>query len=468
VIENPMIIQSKDLPLLTDLYELTMAQSYFQENHNGLATFSLFIRKYPAHRGYFVSCGLEDMLHFLEDFHFTNEAIDKLHRTRIFSAPFLEYLKTLRFTGEVRAIPEGCLFFRDEPIMEVTAPIIESQLVEPFIINQMNLQVLIASKAARCVYAAHGRKVVDFSLRRTQGIDAGMKVARASYIGGAAATSNVLAGINYNIPLSGTMAHSYISSYDQELEAFRSFVQNFPERSILLIDTYDTIAGAHKAVQVAQEMAARGQHLQGVRIDSGDLLRLSQKVRHILDEAGFPDVQIVGSGGLDEFDLEELSRQGAPFNAYGVGTKMGVSGDAPWTDMAYKLVRYNGNPVLKLSSGKISLPGAKQVWRFREEEKLHHDVIALQDEVVGEGEPLLKTVMANGCIVAPLPSLPEIRDRFKKEFNQLEIKYKSISNPDIYPVQLSRGLQELSHQLENHLRAIELEPDQHTKKSGRE
>ncbi len=450
-----MYIQSNDMPLLTDLYELTMAQSYFQEEHNGLAAFSLFIRKYPPHRGYFVSCGLEDVLHYLEEFHFNTEAVDRLHRTNIFSDAFLDYLKTLRFTGEVRAVPEGRLFFCDEPVLEVTAPIIEAQLVETLIINQMNLQILIATKAARCVQAARGRKIIDFSLRRTQGLDAGMKVARASYIAGAAATSNVLAGVTFGIPLSGTMAHSFISSYDQEIDAFRAFVKNFPERSILLIDTYDTLAGAHKAVQVAWEMAARGQHLQGVRIDSGDLLTLGREVRRILDEAGFSDVQIVGSGGLDEFDLEELSQQNAAYDAYGVGTKMGVSGDAPWTDMAYKLVSYNGHPVLKLSEGKISLPAAKQVFRFTEAGKLNHDVIALLEETMEGGEPLLQKVMIDGQIIQPLPSLPEIRERFQTEFGRLGDHYKLIRDPAVFPVQISSDLQALKEHFEDRLVAPE-------------
>jgi nicotinate phosphoribosyltransferase len=446
-----MIVRSEDLSLLTDLYELTMAQGYFQEEHNDLATFSLFIRKFPPHRGYLVSCGLEDVLRYLEEFHFTSGAIDKLHSTGIFSGAFLEYLKELHFTGTVRAIPEGRLFFCDEPVLEVTAPIIEAQLVETLIINQMNLQILVASKAARCVHAAQGRKVVDFSLRRTQGIDAGMKVARASYIAGAVATSNVLAGVTYGIPLSGTMAHSYVSSYGQEIEAFRAFARNFPERSILLIDTYDTIAGAYKAVEVAREMAARGQRLQGVRIDSGNLLTLGRKVRSILDEAGFPDIQIVGSGGLDEFDIEKLSRRSAPYDAYGVGTKMGVSGDTPWTDMAYKLVNYGGHPVLKLSAGKESLPGAKQVFRFIEDGKIHHDVIALHEEPVEGGKPLLESVMAGGRIEKPLASLQEIRDRFQEEFGRLGEKYKAIRNAEVYTVQLSPGLQTLKKRLEDQL-----------------
>jgi nicotinate phosphoribosyltransferase len=260
----------------------------------------------------------------------------------------------LKFTGDVWAIPEGRLFFKDEPVMEVTAPIVEAQIVETFIINQINFQSLIATKAARCVHAAGARSVVDFSLRRTHGIDAGMKVARSSYLTGFAGTSNVRAGQHYGIPIVGTMAHSFVSSFEHEIDAFRAFVSSFPDNSTLLIDTYDTVAGARKAVQVAKEMAARGERLQGVRIDSGNLAKLAVDVRNIFDEAGLKDIKIIGSGGLDEYDLAEFSDAGIPYDSYGVGTKMGVSADAPWSDIAYKLVEYDNRPVLKLSTGKVS------------------------------------------------------------------------------------------------------------------
>jgi nicotinate phosphoribosyltransferase len=325
------------LSLLTDLYELTMAQSYFQSGKFETATFSLFIRSYSTHRGYFVAAGLEDVLEFLQDFSFDAAAIDYLHSSGMFADEFLDFLRDLRFTGEVRAVPEGRLFFKDEPILEITAPIIEAQIVETFVINQINLQSLVATKAARCVHAASGRAVVDFSLRRTQGIDAGMKVARSSYLAGCSGTSNVLAGMRYGIPTVGTMAHSFVSSFGHEIDSFRSFVASFPENSVLLIDTYDTEAGARKAVEVAREMAAKGQRLRGVRIDSGELGELARKVRRILDDAGLSDVKIIGSGGLDEYDLAKLSEMNAPYDSYGVGTKMGVSGDAPWFDIAYRI-----------------------------------------------------------------------------------------------------------------------------------
>ncbi len=444
--------QSKQLALLTDLYQLTMAQGYFQNRRTEPATFSLFVRAYPPNRGFFVSAGLEDVLDFLEDFSFHAEDIAYLRSTGIFAQEFLDYLKGVRFTGDVWAIHEGRLFFKDESILEVTAPIIEAQLVESFIINQVNLQCLIATKAARCVHAAEGRAVVDFSLRRTQGIDAGMKVARASYIGGCTSTSNTLAGKRYGIPIVGTMAHSFVSSFENEIDAFRSYVASFPDTSTLLIDTYDTVLGARRAVTVAREMAAKGHRLRAVRIDSGDLLQLAREVRQIFDEAGFKDVKIVGSGGLDEFDLAELSAANAPYDLYGVGTRMGVSADQPWLDMAYKLADYNGRPVLKLSPGKVSLPGRKQIFRAREARGgLKRDVIGLREEHQPGMEGLLKEVMKNGKRLKPSPSLKEIRNGFLEEFKLLEERYRVIRDPSHYPVEISPALKLLQDEISNKL-----------------
>jgi nicotinate phosphoribosyltransferase len=446
------------LALLTDLYQLTMAQSYFHSKKFESATFSLFIRSYPPGRGYFVSAGLEDVLDHLADFAFEPPAIDFLRSTRIFADDFLEFLGGLRFTGDVWAIPEGRLFFKDEPILEVSAPIIEAQIVETFIINQINLQSLIATKASRCVYAAQGRSVVDFSLRRTQGIDAGMKVARASYIGGCAASSNVLAGKLYGIPIVGTMAHSFVTCFENEIDAFRSFVASFPGNSTLLIDTYDTLAGATKAVKIAQEMAANGQRLNGVRIDSGDLLSLAREVRRIFDESGFTDVKIIGSGGLDEFDLEALSEANAPYDSYGVGTRMGVSADAPWFDIAYKLVEHNGRPVLKLSTGKVSSPAKKQVFRFVDGQgRLKRDVIGLREENLPGAEPLLKKAMEKGKRIGTNPAPKEIRETFLREFSFLEDRNKALQNPAEYQVELSPRLRNLQEAIEQQVAREQLD-----------
>jgi nicotinate phosphoribosyltransferase len=429
--------------LLTDLYQLTMAQAYFQNQCLAGSTFNLFVRSYPPNRSYFVAAGLRDVLEFLEQFNIDAAGIDFLHSRCMFTDEFLDFLRKLKFTGEVCAIPEGRLFFKDEPVVEVTAPIVEAQIVETFIMNQINFQSLIATKAARCIQTAAGRSVVDFSLRRTHGIDAGMKVARASYLAGFAGTSNVRAGQLYGIPIVGTMAHSFVSSFEHEIDAFRAFVRTFPNHSTLLIDTFDTVAGAHKAVQVAKEMAARGQSLQGVRIDSGNLANLAGEVRKIFDEAGLKDVKIIGSGGLDEYDLADFSNANIPFDSYGVGTKMGVSADAPWSDIAYKLVEYNDRSVLKLSPGKVSLPGKKQVFRITDNQgQLEKDIITLQDENVAGAEPLLKRVMTGGQITAPFPSLDESRSAFLSEFAKLPEAIKNIRNAANYPVEHSFRLQE--------------------------
>ena len=447
--------------LVTDLYELTMAQTYFQHGMSSRATFSLFIRNYPPNRGYFVAAGLEDVLRYLEEWRFPDESIDYLRSTGIFDGEFLEYLSGVKFTGDVRAIPEGRLFFADEPVLEVSGPVLEAQGVESYIINQVNLQTMIATKASRCVHAGRGRSLADFSLRRTQGVDAGMKVARCSYIAGFEATSNVMAGKAYGIPVAGTMAHSLVSSYEHEVDAFRAYVESFPERSILLIDTYDTVAGARNAAVVGNEMKARGEALQGVRLDSGDLGSLSREVRRLLDDAGLPEVRIVASGGLDEVDVDELVTGGAPVNAFGVGTRMGVSADAPWTDMAYKLVRYGGRPVLKLSTGKVSLPGEKQVFRLRDGPgRLTGDVIALRDEDApcpqGAGaspEPLLNQVMEGGRALETSPSLEEIRERLRRDLEALDDGVKALRDPVRYPVHLSPRLDELRAGMERALAA---------------
>jgi nicotinate phosphoribosyltransferase len=358
-------------------------------------------------------------------------------------------LAGLRFTGDIWAISEGRLFFVDEPVLEVSAPIIEAQLIETFVINQVHLQSLIATKAARSVHAAAGRPVVDFALRRTHGIDAGMKVARSSYLAGCAGTSNVRAGQRYGIPTVGTMAHSFVMSFDHEIDAFRAYAASFPSNSILLIDTYDTLQGAQNAARVAKEMAGRGQKLIAVRIDSGNLDEQARAVRKILDDADLRDVKIIGSGGLDEFDLSGFSNSNTPFDSYGVGTKMGMSADAPWADMSYKLVEYEHRPVLKLSTGKNSWPGKKQIYRQLDDGgKLNKDIIAMRGEEVPGAEPLLKKVMERGKSIAPLPSLQESRSLFLEEFARLPEAYKTIRDPGRYRVEFSLNLQRLRADVE--------------------
>ena len=445
------------LALLTDLYQLTMAACYFYQDMQGEATFSLFIRKYPAQRSYFVAAGLAEALHYLETLRFTATDLAYLASTGLFQTLFLDYLKDVRFTGAVQALPEGSIFFADEPILEVSAPIIEAQLAETFIINAVNLQTMIATKASRVIHAAAGRPLVDFSLRRTQGSDAGLKVARASYLAGFAGTSNVLAGKVYGLPIFGTMAHSYITSFHSEIEAFRAFVRNFPVGATLLIDTYDNISGAHHAVTVAKELEAKGQRLEFVRLDSGDMAAISKDVRRLLDDNGLSYVRILASGGFDEHKVAGLLADGAKIDAFAVGTKMGVSADAPYFDIAYKLVRYADQPVMKLSSGKVTLVDKKQVWRtFNAQGAMQGDVIALRDESVSEGSPLLEPVMAGGRITGKLPTLPVSRDYFQAQFAKLPETYKTLRDPASYPVSLSAGLKKLQSRVERDIRHREL------------
>jgi len=439
----------ENLTLLTDLYQLTMAQGYFREQRLGTATFSLFIRSYPPNRGYFVCAGLHDVLDYLQNLSFDNAALDYLAAQRLFTDDFLHYLVDLKFTGEVWAIPEGRIFFTDEPVLEITAPVIQAQIAETFVINQVHLQSLIATKAARCVHAAGGRAVVDFALRRTHGTDAGMKVARASYLAGFSGTSNVMAGKDYGVPIVGTMAHSFVMTFEREIDAFRAYAASFPRATILLIDTYDTLAGARNAATVAGEMASRGEKLIGVRIDSGDLPAQARAVRQILDEAGLGEVKILGSGGLDEYDLGDFSLAQVPFDSYGVGTKMGTSADAPWADMSYKLVEYAERPVQKLSTGKISWPAKKQVYRRLDAEgHLGSDVIGLRADNVAGAEPLLRKVMDRGKVLR-LANLAESRSAFLEEFKLLPEAVKAICNPARYPVEFSPALQKLRAEVES-------------------
>ncbi len=445
------------LALLTDLYQLTMAACYFEQGMAEEATFSLFIRKYPANRGYFVAAGLAEALEYLETLRFSEDDLAYLESTGLFQTPFLDYLKQVRFTGEVHALPEGSIFFKDEPILEVSGPILEAQLAETFIINAVSLQTMIATKASRAVHAAQGRPLIDFSLRRTHGTDAGLKVARASYLAGFCGTSNVLAGKLYGLPIFGTMAHSYITSFPQEIEAFRVFSRVFPKITTLLIDTYDNLAGARNAVQVAREMAARGERLQYVRLDSGDMAAISQEVRKILDDSGLNDVRILASGGFDEHKIAKVLAAGARIDSFAVGTKMGVSADAPYFDIAYKLVKYSGRPVMKLSTGKVTLVDKKQVYRHHDDQgNMLRDVIALRDEGVAGAEPRLQPVLRQGRIIRPLPSLNNSRKHFQAQFARLPEPYKALEGPPVYPVELSPGLKDLQSRVETKLRQREL------------
>ena len=430
-------------PLLTDLYELTMAAAYFDRQMHESASFSLFVR-HNKRRGYYVAAGLAPVLDFLASFRFASDDIDYLKETNLFKAPFLDYLTGLRFGGDVWAIPEGSLFFPNEPILEITAPLIEAQILETVLINIMGLHTLIATKAARCVDAAQGRMLIDFGLRRTQGMLAGMAAARSTYLVGFEATSNVLAGKRYGIPISGTMAHSFVQSFESESEAFQAYAQSFPKRCVLLIDTFDTIQGAHAAVRVAKQMQNSGDRLVGVRLDSGDLVALSKEVRQIFDSAGLEEVKIFASGGLDEHRIAETVALGAAIDAYGVGTIIGVSADMPYLDMVYKMVQYADRPVCKLSPGKMTLAGRKQVYRCQDDKGCYmYDTIGLHGEEIPKAQALLYQVMQQGRRLEPSPDLESTKKHFQIEFKRLPVKYRVLSDPACYPVKVSRKLREI-------------------------
>ena len=446
----------QNMSLFTDFYELTMCASYFDNKKFEPATFDLFIRRLPENRSYLLFAGLEQVLLYLKTVKFTEEHLAYL-KTQGFNQQFLDYLRDFKFTGDVWAAPEGTVAFPCEPLIRVTAPIIEAQLVETFLLNTVNLQTMIATKASRVVNAAEGKAVIEFGLRREHGVDAGMKVARSSYMAGCHGTSNVLAGFQYGIPVFGTMAHSFVMSYEKEMDAFRAFARTFPNKSTLLIDTYDDLAGAEKAVAVAKELENKGYKLDGVRLDSGDLAAISKQVRKLLDDKGLEYVKIFASGDLDEFKIAELLKNGAKIDAFGVGTKLGTSADKPYVDVIYKLCetrdeRGEFSPIMKLSEGKGTLPGRKQVYRFKDENGNYAgDMIALVDEKV-KGEPLLTKVMEKGEITYDLPSLDEIRAAAAKNLSKLPAEYKKPTSAPAYPVELSKDLRTLIKTLEKKLR----------------
>lgn len=431
-------------PLFTDLYEITMAAAYHDHGMHAEATFSLFIRGRDLPRGYLVCAGIEEALDELAALRFSPEDLAYLKSLDQFSDDFLGYLENFRFSGSVVAMPEGTVFFPGEPEIEVTAPIIESQIVETFLLNTIGLQTMIASKAARCVHVAGGRPLIDFSLRRTQGRDAGLKVARSTYLAGFSATSNVLAGKTYGIPVSGTMAHSYVMSFEREEDAFAAYARTFPDASVFVIDTYDSLEGARKAAKVAHDMKARGSSLVGVRLDSGDIADISRGVRRILDDAGLPEVKIFASGGLDEFAIAELTARDARIDAFGVGTNVGVSADAPFVDIVYKMVCYKNRNVRKDSPGKQTLSGEKQVFRKIDSEGFYtEDIIGTRYESVTDAVPLLKPLMKDGQKLLPHLTPDQVRQQITKNLASLDDACKSLENPKTYPIKISSELQSI-------------------------
>lgn len=425
-----------------------MAASYFARKVKLEATFDLFVRSLPPNRSFLVACGLEKCLKFLEGFSFGLSGIDFLRKKAIFKDDFLDYLKGLRFTGSVYALPEGTVFFPNEPILRVSAPILEAQIMESYLLNTINVATTLCSKASRVVLAAGKRGVYDFSLRRTQGCSAALAASRSSYIAGCSGTSNTLGSALYDIPTVGTMAHSFVMSFKSELESFRAYASTFPDNTTLLVDTYNYATGIENAITVGRELASKGYRLKAIRLDSGDLVKISRSARAMLDKAGLAYVKIFASGNLDEYKIDKLIDKGARIDSFGVGTNMGVSSDAPYLDVIYKLsqiddARGGAKPVMKLSKDKITYPGKKQVFRVCDKKGFYgKDIIGLEGEAV-KGKPLLVKVMERGKIKSPLPSLEKIRDFARNNIGCLAARYKKLTQAERYPVSLSKGLSEL-------------------------
>ena len=435
--------------LLTDLYQLNMIQAYLDHDKTATAVFEFFVRKLPARRSFLVAAGLEQALAFLEDLRFSVEEIDWLARTGRFGERFLAYLADLRFTGDVHAMPEGTVFFADEPILRVTAPLPQAQLAETRLINILHFQSLIAAKAARMMLAAPGKPLVDFGLRRAHGSEAGVMAARASYVVGFAGTATVLAGKRFGIPIFGTMAHSFIQAYDDETAAFEDFAQSRPENLTLLIDTYDTEDAARKVVALAPRLEARGITIRSVRLDSGDLVALSRRVRRILDEGGLRGVGIFASGGLDEDDLAGMLQAGARIDGFGIGTSLTTSSDAPALDCVYKLQEYAGLARRKRSIGKVTWPGRKQVWRrFGPDGRMAGDILSIEDDDQ-PGEPLVQLVMRDGRRIAPSPTLAEIRTRAAADLARLPEPLRRLDPQGSYPVQVADALVQLASEVDS-------------------
>ncbi|MDD5320834.1 MAG: nicotinate phosphoribosyltransferase [Methylococcales bacterium] len=430
--------------LLTDLYQLTMLQGYYEQNMEELAVFEFFVRKLPENRGYLVAAGLAQVLTYLEQLQFSSDEIAWLASTGQFKPAVLDRLATLKFTGDVHAMPEGTVFFPNEPLLRITAPLPEAQLIESRIINLLHFQTLIASKAARSVLIAPDKLLVDFGMRRAHGSEAALLAARASYLAGFTGSATVAAGMDFGIPIFGTMAHSFIQTYSRESQAFVHFAEANPDNAVLLIDTYDTEAGAQKVVDLKAALHAQGIKIKGVRLDSGDLADHARKVRIILDRGGLNKTTIFASGNIDEYKLEGLMAQQAPIDGFGIGTHMDTSADAPYLDCAYKLQEYAGIARRKRSEGKATWPGRKQVYRNYNDKGIMSGDTVTVDNAPCAGEPLLQMVMRGGKPIAGQPTLIEARERAKRQLNGLPVSLRQLSNAPEYPVIISAELQALA------------------------
>ena len=434
--------------LLTDLYQLTMLQAYFDKGMNDTAVFEFFVRRLPENRNFLLAAGLKQVLDYLEDLRFHPDELHWLKQCGRFHEHFVDSLADLRFTGEVWAMQEGTPFFANEPILRVTAPLREAQLVETRIINLLQFQTLIATKASRVRLVAPDRLLVDFGLRRAHGADAGLLSARTSFLAGFDGTSNVLAGMHWDIPLFGTMAHSFIQAHEDELTAFEDFSHSHPKATTLLIDTYDTEAAARAIVPLARKLAHDGITIQAVRIDSGDLGQSAARIRSILDQGNLPDVKIFASGNLDEYAVHKLLNTNAPIDGFGIGTRMNTSDDCPYLECAYKLQEYAGAARRKRSEGKASWPGRKQVFRhFDAAGKMAGDALTLENENTA-GTPLLECVMRSGKRTVPSPTLAQTRDHAREQLSRIGAPWRTLEAADPYPVEISTALQELARHVD--------------------
>ncbi|MBI3480417.1 MAG: nicotinate phosphoribosyltransferase [Nitrosomonadales bacterium] len=433
--------------LLTDLYQLTMLQGYHDAGMEEVAVFEFFVRKLRPGRGFLIAAGLEQALEFLENLHFTSDELAWLASTGRFSKKFLATLETLRFNGDVHAMPEGTVFFPDEPILRVTAPIAQAQLVETRLINLLHYQTLIAAKAARIKLVATDKLLVDFGLRRAHGAEAGLLAARASYIAGFDGTATVQAGMQFGIPLFGTMAHSFVQAHGDEELAFEHFARAQPDNVVLLIDTYDTEAAAHKVVALAPKLEREGIRIKGVRIDSGDLAEHARRVRQILDAGGLQHVTIFASGDLDEYALRDMLAAGAPVDGFGIGTRMDTSNDMPYLDCAYKLAEYAGTGRRKRSEGKQTWPGRKQVYRrYDADGRMAADVVTLENDVQ-PGELLLRPVMRAGRRLAQA-TLADMRKHAAANLAQLPEPLRQLHEAYNYRVEIAGALHELAARID--------------------
>ena len=447
LIKEDSLLDPAISPLLTDLYQINMIQAYLDHGNTDAAVFELFVRSLPPRRGFLIATGLQQALDFLENLRFSSADIDWLKSTGRFNTNLLDYLGDFRFSGEVHAIAEGTAFFASEPILRVTAPLPQAQLVESRLINILHFQTLIAAKAARCVLAAPGKLLVDFGMRRAHGAEAALLAARASYLAGFAGTATVLAGQTFGIPLFGTMAHSFIEAQDDEMAAFELFARARPDNVVLLLDTYDTEAAARKVVTLAPWLKASGIAIRGVRLDSGNLVALAKSVRAILDAGGLPDVTIFASGGLDEDALADLLRAQAPVDGFGVGTSLTTSSDVPAIDFVYKLQEYGGAPRRKNSDKKATWPGRKQVWRrYDADGRMASDRIALarSPAAANGAESLLDCVMRDGRRLRAAPPLDEIRVRAKRDLERLPEPLRRLAPDATYPVEIGADLVDLA------------------------